>query len=79
MTEDKHIHSITMQCPTCGGEAFDEGNLPEVRCVQCDRTMTTSELKEANYFRAEAELEDIAAVFVKDTKAKLSKAFKEWK
>lgn len=78
--KDSYDRSMSMQCPTCGGESFEHNeNLPDVRCVRCGLTMTKAELREANGARIEEELDDLKAEVIKDVKADLTKIFKKWK
>lgn len=79
MPDNKYDRSISMQCPTCGGTDFESGESPEIRCAQCDRTMTKEELREANGERIQAEVEDVKAEIIKDIEKDFSKMFKKWK
>jgi ribosomal protein S27AE len=79
MPDNKYDRSISMQCPTCGGTDFESDDSPEIRCGQCDRTMTKHELREANGERIQAEVEDVKAEIMKDIKKDFSKMFKKWK
>lgn len=74
-----HSRSISMQCPTCGGEAFEYSEGPEVRCVRCDRVTTKDELREANGDRIAAEVDDVKEAILKDVAGELRKAFSKWK
>ncbi len=72
--------SMSMQCPTCGGESFEhEKDNSEVRCVRCELTLTKDELREANGGRIEEEVEALKAEVMKDVKADFAKMFKKWK
>ena len=78
--KDSYDRSMSMQCPTCGGESFEhEEDKPDVRCVRCDRTMTKAELREANGARIEEEVEALKAEVLKDVKADFAKMFNRWK
>ena len=79
MRNNKYDRSISMQCPTCGGTDFESDEGSEIRCIQCDRTMTKDELREANSERIQAEVEEVKAEIVKDIKRDFSKMFKKWK
>jgi len=78
--KDTYNRSISMQCPTCGGESFEHSeDSPTVRCIRCDRVMTKDELREANGSRIEEEVDTIKAELMKDVKADFAKMFKKWK
>ncbi|KTE18767.1 hypothetical protein ATE67_16855 [Sphingopyxis sp. H050] len=78
--KDSYDRSMSLQCPTCGGESFEHEDLkPDVRCVRCDRVMTKDELREANGARIEAEVDALKAEVMKDVKADFAKIFKKWK
>lgn len=78
--KDSYDRSISMQCPTCGGECFEhQEDQPIVRCVRCDQVMTKEELREANGARIEAEVDEVKAEVLKDVRADFAKTFKKWK
>jgi transcription initiation factor TFIIIB Brf1 subunit/transcription initiation factor TFIIB len=78
--KDSYDRSMSMQCPTCGGESFEhDEDKPDVRCVRCDLTLTKDELREANGVRIEEEVEALKAEVLKDVKADFAKIFKKWK
>lgn len=78
--KDSYNRSLRLQCPSCGGESFEqEEDKPDVRCVRCDRMMTKDELREANGARIEAEVDEIKGEVLKDVKADLANIFKKWK
>ena len=78
--KDNYDRSISLQCPTCGGESFEfEEHKPDVRCATCERVMTRDELKEANGARIEEEADAMKAEVMKDVKADFAKMFKKWK
>ena len=71
--------SISLQCPTCGGADFEHDETEHVKCVRCERTLTKSELQEANGARIETEIEELKSEVLKDVHADLKKAFSKWK
>ena len=78
--KDSYDRSMRLQCPTCGGEGFEqEDDKPDVRCVRCDRVITKDELREANGPRIETEVDEIKAEVLRDVKADFAKIFKKWK
>ena len=78
--KDDYGRSISLQCPTCGGESFEhDEDKPDIKCVRCERTMTKDELREANGARIEEEVETLKAEVFKDVKADISKMLKKWK
>lgn len=78
--KSNYDRSISMQCPTCGSESFEQSeDNRTVRCTRCDRTMTKDELREANGSRIEEELNALKAEVLGDVKADISKIFKKWK
>lgn len=78
--KDSYDRSMSLQCPTCGGESFEHADVKiDVRCVRCDRVMTKDELREANGARIEAEVDALKAEVMKDVKADFAKMFKKWK
>lgn len=78
--KDSYDRSMSMQCPTCGGESFEhDEDKPDVRCVRCGLTMTKAELREANEARIEEEVETLKAEVLSDVKADFAKMFKKWK
>lgn len=78
--KDNYDRSISMQCPTCGGESFEhDDDSPHVRCMRCDLTLTKEELRDGNGTRIEDEVETLKAEILKDVKADFAKMFKKWK
>ena len=78
--KDSYDRSMSLQCPTCGGESFEhEEEQPDVRCVRCDLILTKAELREANGARIDEEVEALKAEVLKDVKADFAKIFKKWK
>lgn len=78
--KDDYGRSISLQCPTCGGERFEhEEGKPDIRCLRCDRVMTKDELREANGTRIEEEVDALKAEVFKDVKADFTQIFKKWK
>lgn len=75
-----YSHSISMQCSTCGGEAFEfEGDEGPVRCVGCDRTYTREDLMRENGARIDTDIADMKAEIFSDMRKDVSKMFKKFK
>jgi len=77
--KESYSRSISMQCPTCGGSDFTEGDSEVVTCSRCERAMTKSTLLSENGARIDEEVEALKADVLRDVRADFKKMFSKWK
>lgn len=80
MTEKgKYDRTISMLCPTCGGNQFDYGDTeesPEVTCSSCGLTLEREELIRRNEAHISDHVEAVKIDVLKDVQAQFRQAFK---
>lgn len=79
--------NITLYCPTCGNDQFsavddsieslsDAPDDTEIKCADCGRVMTKSELIEGNQDIIDANVEDIKQETMRELERKFKRLFK---
>lgn len=84
MDADKYNRSVSLLCPTCGGDQFEfEGSdetVQAAKCASCGREFTKDELIEENSENISVNVEEmgkeITKYFAKEMRATLKKAFR---
>lgn len=84
MDPEKYNRSVTLLCPTCGGDQFEFGSSDEIvvsaRCAGCDRRFTRDELIEENgeniNEHAKEMGQEITGDFAKEMRNTLKNAFR---
>lgn len=81
MDTEKYNRTLSLRCPTCGGDQFEfEHGLDETVelaiCASCGRTLTKDELIRENSELIDAQVEEIGDVMVKDAAAEMRKTLK---
>jgi predicted nucleic acid-binding Zn-ribbon protein len=81
MDKSKYDRNVTLVCPTCGGTQFEyeddtDGDEAIVRCIGCDRELTTAELIDQNAENLEENAKEIADEVVKDYQRELDRMLK---
>lgn len=78
MRSDKFSNSLSMQCSTCGGTAFNyEGETGPFKCVGCDRTFEKEELLRENGEVIDSKITELAPNLVKDARHELRKMLRK--
>lgn len=79
--KNDYSRSVSMQCSTCGGMAFEFDNEEgPIRCTGCDRVYATKdELIAENGGRIDGQVDEIGKELLKDVQKDLSKMFKKFR
>ena len=75
---------IRMNCPTCGNSDFEVDETIEeehqiVKCVNCKRKLTRSELIELNSENIEKHVEEVGELLTKEIEKQLTNSIKKLK
>jgi len=84
MEAEKYNRSVTLICPTCGGDQFEfedgEERIQSAKCVSCGRAFTKDELAKENSENISAHVEEmgqeITRDFAKEMRDTLKRAFR---
>ena len=84
MDDEKYNRSVTLLCPTCGGEQFkydDEDDQAPVICQRCQREMSRQALIEANAENIEVNKDEMIDEIRNDVRKQFKDIFKggKWK
>lgn len=82
MDSDKYNRQVTLNCHACGGTQFEydetvESDEQTVKCTQCGRETTKSELINENSENINVHAREVADEAVKDITKELNKTLKK--
>jgi hypothetical protein len=81
MDDAKYNRSVTLLCPTCGGDQFSheggiEGTIELTKCASCGREMTKDDLVRENSENISGQVDEIKKEVVDDIRAQFKNIFK---